>query len=159
MRIEICLIFFVVSVLVMLNSVCSGEVLNIVTTEFCPYVCNPEKESGQSGFVIDIFKAIFEKQGYAVKFEVQPWTRALKTYNDKGAFDGLVAATKLHPVNKEIAVFPETEICMYTHKFYAPKDSPLVGKWRYNGLESLKEIKLGDIHSGHQIVAGLGQNG
>lgn len=140
---KICFIS-VVCFLVMANSVCFGKLLNIVTTEFCPYVCDPEKE-GEKGFVIDIFRAIFEKHGYTVKFEVQPWTRALKTFNDKGAFDGLVAATKIHPINKDIAVFPETEICIYTHKFYAPKDSSLIGNWKYKGIESLKNIRLGGI--------------
>jgi len=120
-------------------------VLNMVTTEFCPYVCIPEKKDGNIGFVLDIFKTVFEKQGYTVKFEIQPWLRALKTFNESKSLDGLLAATQIHPVNREIAVFPETEICRYTHKFYALKDSPLVGKWKYSGLDSLKNIRLGGI--------------
>ncbi|MGE0085216.1 MAG: substrate-binding periplasmic protein [Desulfococcaceae bacterium] len=121
------------------------EVLNMITTEFCPYVCLPEKKGGDIGFVLDIFKTVFEKKGYAVRFDVQPWLRALKTFDEKKSFDGLLAATRIHPVNKDIAVFPETEICLYTHKFYAVKDSPLVGKWKYTGLDSLKNIRLGGI--------------
>ena len=133
-------------VIFMLNSACFGEVLNIVTTEFCPYVCDPKKEGGFNGFVIDIFNTVFKKNGYQVKYEIQPWARALKTFNDnKGYFDGLIAATKIHPIDKNIAVFPKTEICMYTHKFYTAKDSPLIGKWKYNGLKSLSNIKLSGI--------------
>ncbi len=123
----------------------SEEVLNMITTEFCPYVCVPENETAEMGFVLDIFRAIFEKQGYTVRFEVQPWLRALKAFDESKSFDGLLAATRLHPINKEIAVFPETEICRYTHKFYALKDSPLAGKWNYTGLDSLKDIRLGGI--------------
>jgi len=136
-------IFIVLSVMTL--PAYAKEELNMVTTEFCPYVCVPEKDGGNVGFVLDIFKAVFEKQGYTVKFEIQPWLRALKTFNESKSLDGLLAATRIHPVNKEIAVFPETEICRYTHKFYALKDSPLIGKWKYAGLESLKNIRLGGI--------------
>lgn len=135
----------VVGVLMIVNSECFGQELNVVTTEFCPYVCDPAKEGGAKGFVIDIFNAVFEKHGYTINYEIQPWVRAMKSFNDRKDFDALIAATKIHPVNKDIALFPETEICMYTHKFYALKDSPLAGKWKYNGVESLKDIVLGGI--------------
>ena len=138
-------IIFLLFSIIAADPLCAEETISMVTTDFCPYVCISEKEDGRNGFVLDIFRYIFEKKGYAVKFEIQPWTRALKTYNDKGPFDGILAATKIHPINKEIAVFPETEICRYTHKFYALKDSPLVGKWKYTGVESLKNIQLGAI--------------
>lgn len=121
------------------------KVLNIVTTEFCPYVCIAEKEGGRNGFVIDIFTQIFAKQGYTVKYDIQPWTRAIKTFNEEKNFDGLIAATKIHPINKDIAIFPDTEICRYTHKFYGLKDSPLATTWKYKGIESLKDIRLGGI--------------
>ncbi len=140
---------FIISALIMIvtaNSVWAEDMLNIVATEFSPYICNPEKEGGHEGFVIDIFKAVFEEQGYKVKIENQPWIRTIKTFNDNaGKFDGLLAATKIHPINKETAIFPDTEICVYRHKFYALSDSYLVGTWKYNGLESLKNIKLGGI--------------
>lgn len=123
----------------------SEEMLNMITTEFCPYVCVPEKEGGEMGFVLDIFSAIFEKQGYRVRFEVQPWLRTLKSFHESKSFDGLLAATKIHPIDKNIAVFPETEICIYVHKFYAVKDTPLSGKWKYAGLDSLKDIRLGGV--------------
>ncbi|QTA87171.1 substrate-binding periplasmic protein [Desulfonema magnum] len=137
-------IFFILLTLLIAGNVCAQK-LNMVTTEFCPYVCISDKEDGHEGFVLDIFRAIFEKHGYAVSFEIQPWTRTLKIFNKKGQFDGLLAATKLHPINKDIAVFPETEICRYTHKFYGLKDSRLAGVWKYEGIESLKEISLGGI--------------
>lgn len=123
----------------------SEDVLNLITTEFCPYVCVPEKEDGEKGFVLDIFMAVFEKHGYTVNFEVQPWLRALKSFHESKSFDGLLAATRIHPIDKDIAVFPETEICIYVHKFYAVKDSPLSGSWKYAGLDSLKHIRLGCV--------------
>ncbi len=136
----------IVGICLMAQGAADGRELKIVTAEFCPYVCNVRDARAKPGFVIDIFKAIFEDAGYTVKLEVQPWTRALKTFNDnKGEFDGLIAATRLHPVDKAIAVFPDIEICRYTHQFYAPKDSPLLGKWEYQGLESLTDIKLGCV--------------
>jgi len=140
------LIISALIIIVTANSLCAKEKLNIVSTEFCPYICDLKNEDGEKGFVIDIFKAVFEKEGYDVQFKNQPWARTLKSFNDNtGEFDGLVAATKIHPINKEIAVFPDAEICVYRHKFYALSDSPLVGTWKYNGLESFKNIKLSGI--------------
>lgn len=136
----------IVGIWLMAHGAADGRELRIVTAEFCPYVCDLGDPNAKPGFVIDIFKAIFKDAGYAVKLEVQPWTRALKTFNDKkGDFDGLIAATKFHPVDKTVAVFPDIEICRYTHKFYAPINSPLVGKWEYEGIASLKDIKLGCV--------------
>lgn len=138
-------VLFMSLVLIMPSHAFGKKALDIVTTEFCPYVCASEKEGGQEGFVIDIFRAIFEKRGHAVRFEIQPWTRTLKTFNEKGPFDGLIAATRLHPINRDIAVFPETEICRYTHKFYGLKDSKLAKTWKYKRIKSLKDVSLAGV--------------
>lgn len=143
-RQKFCFILFISLALFTPGDLFGQENLDIVTADFCPYVCISEKE-GCEGFVRDIFRAIFENHGYVVSFEMQPWTRALKTFNEKGSFDGLLAATKLHPINKDIAIFPETEICRYTHKFYGLKDSKLIGNWKYENIESLKNISLAGI--------------
>ncbi|MEK2644629.1 transporter substrate-binding domain-containing protein [Bdellovibrio sp. BCCA] len=48
----------------------------------CPYVCNPD--SARPGYMVEIVRQVFEKQGYKVEVKISTWVRALKdTRNNK----------------------------------------------------------------------------
>ena len=100
---------------------------------------------GLNGFIQDIFRTIFQKNGYKTKFVIVPWLRALNTFNEKMPYINGMIGMKAHSIKKEIAIFPEEEIARYTHRFYALKDSPLVKSWKYQGVESLKDITIGCV--------------
>ena len=136
----------VVSVLfaVFMAEVAYSETITMVTGNFCPYVCDPAEENGRTGFTVEIFKTIFEKQGYNVKIEILPWNRAMDFFNKKhGGTSGIIGVTRDHPISRDLSVFPEIEICRYTHAFYVLKTSPLAKHWKYEGTGSLKGLKLG----------------
>lgn len=121
----------------------SETTITILVENDCPYSCRPE--NGQPGFIQDILKTIYEKNGFKTSFHIFPWLRVLNSFNDQNPGVDCMIGMKVHPVNKEIALFPEEEIARYTHRFYALKDSPLTKTWEYQGLESLKNMKVGCV--------------
>lgn len=141
-RIKTALSFMAV-ILLMAAGTGHAEKVTILVEEDCPYSCR--SETGNKGFVQDILETIFQKYGYETEFQMVPWLRALHTFNDQlPHIDGMIGM-KVHPVKKGIAVFPEEEIARYTHRFYAKKDSFPVDTWKYEGIESLKNLKVGCV--------------
>lgn len=117
--------------------------ITILAEDDCPYSCR--SETGYKGFIQDIIGAIFDKNGCKANFEILPWLRILNNFNqEKSEVDGMIGM-KVHPIKKEIAIYPEEEVARYTHRFYALKKSPLVRTWKYQGTESLKNLKVGSV--------------
>lgn len=101
---------------------------------YCPYTnCG----QGRDGFAIDMVKAIYAAQGYRVKIEYLPWSRALERVN-KGSVDGIVNVLKKSAPG---LVYPKTEVAQYAPVVFALKNNP----WRYEGVESFKSVRLGLI--------------
>jgi len=119
--------------------------ITILVEEDCPYSCRSEEENGRNGFVQDILKVIFERNGYKTDYKIVPWLRALDIFNAEApGIDGMIGM-KVHPIDKTIAVYPEEEIARYTHRFYARKDSDLIDNWQYTGVESLLNLRIGCV--------------
>lgn len=119
--------------------------ITFVVEEDCPYSCRSEKEMGLDGFVQDILRTIFESHGYSVEFVIVPWLRALDMFNRRAPGINGMLGMKTHPINKEIALFPDEELTRYIHRFYALKDSPSVDGWKYQGVDSLQRLKIGCV--------------
>ena len=58
---------------------------------WCPYNCEPNSE--YEGYMVDILKAIFDAEGYSVKYQLSNWSRALKETRS-GRFHGVIGALK-----------------------------------------------------------------
>lgn len=110
----------------------------------CPYSCDVGEE-GRRGFIQDILRTIFEKNGDTLEVKLLPWQRALNSFNAKqGGLDGMIGM-KVHPIQEGVAVFPKTPVAQYTHRFYARKDAPFLADWKYAGPESLHGLRLGAV--------------
>ncbi len=117
------------------------ELVRIAGDVWPPYVTDPA--SGKLGFTTDIVKQVFETEGYDVKFELKPFTRALEDCK-AGRLDFVLVVYKEDAANNKLAVHNET-LGMSQNKFYVKKADP----WVYKGIDSLKSQKLG-------IIAGYG---
>ncbi len=121
-----------------------AETIFMAMENDCPYSCDVRQE-GRNGFIQDILKTIFEKNGNTLEVKLLPWQRALNAFNlQQGELDGMIGM-KAHPVREGIAVFPEQPIAQYTHWFYARKDAPFLAEWKYTGPDSLDGIRLGAV--------------
>ena len=105
---------------------------------YCPYLCD-SKEDGQEGFMTDIAKLVFQKAGHTYTVTMMPFARALAEVV-AGGYDALAICNKAD-VPEGGLVFPETPIALVSNTFVAKKDNA----WTYNGIESLKQVKIGAI--------------
>ncbi len=104
-------------------------------TPYCPYtICNNGR-----GYVIDVLIAVYEQVGYTVKIENLPWNRAIAMVGT-GKVNGIVGITR--DVLPQL-VYPKSEIARYTPAVFSLKANP----WDYDGVASLKAIRLGMVEN------------
>lgn len=102
-----------------------------------PYTGEPD--SDRPGFMIEIVKAIFEKEKYTIQYKKMSWDTALGLARN-GDVDAVVGA------NKEDVpgfILPETEQAQAQGFFYGLANS----SWKYSSIESLEKITLGVINN------------
>jgi polar amino acid transport system substrate-binding protein len=105
---------------------------------YCPYTCDL-KEDGQEGFMTDIAKAVFKNAGHTYTVDMMSFARALK-FVVQGTYDALAICNKAD-VPEGGLIFPDIAIGLVSNTFVVRKDET----WTYNGVESLKQIKIGAI--------------
>lgn len=113
----------------------AADEIVLVADRWCPYNCSPEDDN--PGFMVEIAKYAFEKEGHTVIYKTVPWARAIKDVRD-GIYHGIIGTGKQETPD---FIFPEHELAKAKHTFFVKKGS----SWKYEGLESLKEINLGVI--------------
>lgn len=101
------------------------------------YPMNGDPKAELPGYMIELASAIFKEHGYSVNYENMPWKRALSSVGS-GKFDCVVGAYK---EDAEGFLFPEESWGLDQADFFVKKGNP----WRYDGLESLKDKKIGLI--------------
>ena len=116
------------------SSVIADEIV-LVADEWCPYNCDPA--SDRPGFMVEIARIAFAKQGHTVKYITLPWARAIANIRD-GKSNGIIGTGRNETPD---FIFPDTALGEANHTFYVKKNNP----WRYKGLDSLKTINLGII--------------
>ncbi len=108
---------------------------------FCSDVWAPfagVADSPTPGYCIEVIKAIYENEGYSANYITLPWTRCIEDTRS-GRLTALLAA---HKVDAPDFIFPTEQIARTSDLvFYVRADSD----WNYDGLQSLKHIKLGYI--------------
>jgi polar amino acid transport system substrate-binding protein len=86
--------------------------------------------------MVEIMKKIFEKDGYAIDYDLLPWNRSIKEV-EEGKYDAIIGASTECPT----CVAPKEAIASMCSRFYVKKGKT----WRYNGPDSLKKVIVGVI--------------
>ncbi|EMS79936.1 substrate-binding periplasmic protein [Desulfotignum phosphitoxidans] len=114
----------------------ADEIL-LAADPWCPYNCGGQEE--HSGFMVDIARAVFEKNGHRVIYVTVPWARAIHGTRT-GQYDGIIGAGRTETPD---FVFPDIEQGLACHTFYVKKGNP----WQYDGPASLDHVTLGVIRN------------
>tara|TARA_R110001592_G_scaffold7032_3_gene39492 strand:+ start:29766 stop:30533 length:768 start_codon:yes stop_codon:yes gene_type:complete len=112
-----------------------AETITIRADEWFPI--NGEPKSEKPGYMIEIANLIASKHGANIDYKTMPWLRSLSKVRE-GNFDCVVGA---FTDDAPDFIFPQEEWGIIESTFYVKKGS----KWRYEGVESLKSIKIGSI--------------
>ncbi len=107
----------------------------IAADEWCPYNCTPKKE--KEGYIVEIAKEVFAKNGYTVEYQVIPWEQALLGAKE-GKFHAVIGANREEGTG---LVFPQETIGISVFKFFVPAESA----WNYTTPESLHEVAVGVV--------------
>ena len=125
---------FFIMLVFSVHSLTADEIV-LVADEWCPYNCGPKNKN--PGFMVEIAKYAFAKEGHKVIYRTVPWARAIEMVRE-GRHQGIIGTGRAETPD---FIFPDIELGRATHTFYTRRDFP----WKYNGLDSLKEIDLGVI--------------
>ncbi|MBF0240156.1 MAG: transporter substrate-binding domain-containing protein, partial [SAR324 cluster bacterium] len=98
---------------------------------------NGDPKASRPGYMIEVLKAIFEPLEYGVDYQLLSWDSALKSVNN-GESD---LAVGTEPDESPDFLFPDEPIGMTLNSFFIRKDQ----KWRYQGIDSLRKIRLGIV--------------
>ncbi len=111
------------------------KTITFVADVWPPFNDRPNAEL--EGYMIDVARAVFEKEGYNVEYRILPWNRAI-IETRKGRFNAIIGATKNEASD---FIFPKEELGRSGLSFYVRNDA----SWRYDGEQSLKDVYLGVI--------------
>ncbi|MDX1453015.1 MAG: transporter substrate-binding domain-containing protein [Oleiphilaceae bacterium] len=114
-----------------------ADTLTIRADEWFPMNGDPFSE--QPGYMIELAEVILAPHGHTVEYRTMPWERSL-TMVREGKFDCVVGA---YIDDAPDFVFPEQEWGINKSTFYVKQGE----SWRYTGIESLRDIKIGTIGS------------
>ena len=121
----------------------SAETIAIVCEPACPYACIDQKMGKPAklpGIAMEIAKAVFEPLGYQITLDFRPAARAVRATR-YGKFTAYVTVKEAAPD----LIYPEHEVLMAKVCFFVKKGNP----WRYEGIDSLKKVRLGCTASYH----------
>ena len=116
-------------------STAAADTIVLRADEWCPYNCKPGAE--KEGFMIDIAKAILGEAGHEVKYELQPWDKALDSARE-GQIDGVVGGDEEDAAG---FVFPKEATAINSVCYYSRKGKD----WKFKDISSLEGAKLGVI--------------
>lgn len=115
-----------------------GKTITVTSGPYMPYL--GDGETTEEGFVLEIFRTVFEKNGYHVKYVVGPWVRMLMEVK-KGTFDGALLAAEENAKEFDLFVDTQCQLGALELRFFVKKGN----SWRYKDRNSLKEVVVGSI--------------
>jgi len=118
-----------------LSNLIEAATITLRADTWCPFNCDPS--SKHPGYMIEIAREIFAKAGHKIDYQILNWARA-KQEAKEGKYDGIVGAYKEDAPG---FIFPDIETGRSTNILFAKTGE----KWRYKGVESLKNVKIGVI--------------
>ena len=111
--------------------------LNVLSDVWYPY-CG-ESGTKNEGYIINILRVIFEKEGYRINYQNRPWARCIEEVR-AGSAHALAGCT--YEEVKEFEI-PTENIGYYTNVFFVLDNSKFV----FNGISSLLGERLGIIQN------------
>ena len=102
---------------------------------WCPYTCSTD--ANVDGFVVDIVREVYRRNGYALNFSAMNYDRAL-LYTHHG--ENMLIAP-VYPGEVKGLIMPKLPITKNKLCFYTMPNS----EWQYQGLSSLDGVTLGVI--------------
>lgn len=120
-----------------------AETIKMATIDFPPFTSDPGKESGREGFMTDVVRYALKSAGYDLEVKMMPYARAVKQTRD-GDVDGIVVVGKLFAPD---LVYPEVPVVSQRCVFIVRKGT----NWKYNGVDSLKTMKIGIVKGYHYV--------
>jgi polar amino acid transport system substrate-binding protein len=127
--------FLVVGLTLIMASLSAQSTLTVKADSWFPF--NDDPASAKPGYVVELLRLIFEPQGIKIDYKLTPWNRSLAEV-ENGQADCVIGALKTDAPN---FVFPLDSAGITKNVFFTNKDK----KWKYTGIDSLSEIKLGVI--------------
>lgn len=112
-------------------------VITLVADEWPPF--NHLPDALGEGYMVDIAREIFEREGYEIRYVSLPWKRAI-VEAEAGNYTGIVGVTKR---DEDGFIFPEEELALDRASYWVRRESA----WNYKGLESLSGVCLGAIEA------------
>jgi polar amino acid transport system substrate-binding protein len=116
-------------------STLSKEKIIIAADKWCPYNCEPGSE--MPGYMVEMAAIIFTKYNIEVEYVVKPWDKAMEEVRE-GKIHGIIGAS--FDENSDL-VYPTIPQAYGVTAAYTLEDN----KWKYNGINSLKDLKVGLI--------------
>lgn len=138
-----CLLLFGWVSLAFSPSILLAETIRFATIEYCPFTCNPSKAGGKEGFMTDVVREAFDGAGYTLEIHSLPYARAVKSVR-AGNFDGIIVAGKDYAPD---LVYPDQPTVVQRVAFLVNKGEP----WRYTGVDSLTNVKVGIVKGFHYV--------
>lgn len=136
LRIQPALIALILSATVFAAAPASAETISFRSDYWCPYICNPESEN--PGYMVEVAKAVFEKQGYKVQVKLSNWVRAIKDTR-ANKVQGLIGCSV---VDAPDFIYPKNSLGLMKNAYFVSKKS----KWSYTGRPSLQGLRIGVIN-------------
>lgn len=116
-----------------LTTASAQQVVTVAADSWYPF--NGEPGDAKPGYVVEILKSVFEKNGAKVEYTVLPWKRAVADV-EQGKIAGVIGAMKSDTPD---FTFPEETIGLNDVSFFVKQGSP----WKFEGIDSLKGKRLG----------------
>jgi polar amino acid transport system substrate-binding protein len=113
----------------------AAETLSVRADLWPPY--NDEPKSLRPGYMIMVLMEIFMRQGYALDYQPLAWDESIEAVR-KGQFNAVIGASKDDAPD---FIFPKESFGVSDTAFFVKPEST----WKFNGINSLKQIRLGVI--------------
>lgn len=112
-----------------------AETIILRADEWCPYNCAPN--SDQEGYILEIIRDEFSKEGIKIEYQVWPWAKSIKAAQ-MNFVAGVIGALK-----EEVPdfIYPEVEQGKSISCFYALKESGI----SYQSIQDLNGKLIGAI--------------
>ena len=122
-------------VLLFLTFPLAAQTIVVRADSWMPFDGDPQSSS--PGFMVEVLKEIYKSENITIDFQIMPWARALQECKE-GRIDAVIGA---YLDDVKGFVVPSKPFCDTYDSFFVLKGN----KWRYTGVNSLKEITLGYV--------------
>lgn len=121
----------------MFNVFAIAKPIVMVSDEWCPYICTPEEQD--KGYVVEVVQAAFMAMSQPTQFEIQPFSRALKSVQQNKI--DIVLAVNHEQLERYQLQASNQPVGHYSNDFYVEKND----LWQYERPRDLYGKQLAII--------------